>query len=142
MTDIIKLLSNKDQEQFTKHFFDEHEDIHYSENICLENRLTTKIAENNATNLLLIETEKQLTEQKTKLTEKQITLKYSSEYTKPYEDIKGKLKEPSLKEREEKATLETIDIQKKIDKLEHKKDILQANLQGLQYEIRLLFKQL
>lgn len=142
MTDIIKLLSKEDQEKFSTNFFIEHEDIHYNDNMIVEDVLKTKIAENNATNLLLIETEKQLTEQKTKLTEKQITLKYSSEYTKPYEDIKGKLKEPSLKEREEKATLETIDIQKTIDQLEHKKDILQANLQGLQYEIRLLFKQL
>ena len=96
-------------------------------------KITAKIADLNATNILLIKVEDELRKTKIDQEWKILNLKNSETYVKNYK---------TLKQREETAKLETKDITDRIIKLENKVQILKSNKQGLEYELRLLFKML
>lgn len=129
MTDIIKLLNNEEQNKYLEHMDSELDSMLIQEE--LPYKIKVKVADLNATNILLIEVEDEL--RKTKLDQewKILNLKNSETYLKAYK---------TLKQREETAKLETKDIIDKIIELEKKVQILKSNKQGLEYELKLLFK--
>ena len=132
MTDIIKLLKDEEQTRFTKEYMSEHETI-TDKNISITRQITEKIAEYNATNILLIDIEYQLQKQKMELETSILNLKNSQEYISKYK---------TLTQRDEQARIECDDYNYKIIELEHTQKILQANIKALNYELRLLFKML
>jgi len=124
MTDIIKLLPTEAQKEFF--------DYMYAELPTIETEFgKEKIAELNATNILLVEYEQELRELKAEQEYKMLNLKNSTTYEKSYK---------TLKQREEKAKLETNDYNAKILEKEKEVQILKANKQGLELEIKLLLK--
>ena len=129
MTDVIKLLDEKTQMDFVIEADNELDEMLIDEEIPF--RITAKIADLNATNILLIKVEDELRKTKIDQEWKILNLKNSETYVKNYK---------TLKQREETAKLETKDITDKIIKLENKVQILKSNKQGLEYELRLLYK--
>ena len=131
MTDIIKMLNDEDQMSFVIEADSELDEMLIDNEIPF--KITAKIADLNATNILLIKVEDELRKTKIDQEWKILNLKNSETYVKNYK---------TLKQREETAKLETKDITDKIIKLENKVQILKSNKQGLEYELRLLFKML
>lgn len=131
MTDIIKMLNDEDQMSFVIEADSELDEMLVDNEIPFT--ITAKIADLNATNILLIKVEDELRKTKIDQEWKILNLKNSETYVKNYK---------TLKQREETAKLETKDITDKIIKLENKVQILKSNKQGLEYELRLLFKML
>lgn len=131
MTDIIKMLNDEDQMSFVIEADSELDEMLVDNEIPF--KITAKIADLNATNILLIKVEDELRKTKIDQEWKILNLKNSETYVKNYK---------TLKQREETAKLETKDITDKIIKLENKVQILKSNKQGLEYELRLLFKML
>ncbi len=131
MTDIIKMLNDEDQMSFVIEADSELDEMLVDNEIPF--KITAKIADLNATNILLIKVEDELRKTKIDHEWKILNLKNSETYVKNYK---------TLKQREETAKLETKDITDKIIKLENKVQILKSNKQGLEYELRLLFKML
>ncbi len=136
MTDIIKLLSSEAQTAYVETIELELGTIGsnpadpYGEDLEVK-IIPTKIAELNATNILLINKEDYLKELKTEQEFKQLNLKNSTTYEKTYK---------TLKQREEKAKLETNEYNKKIREAEKEVNILKANKHGLELELKLLLK--
>jgi len=131
MTDIIKMLNDEDQMSFVIEADSELDEMLVDNEIPF--KITSKIADLNATNILLIKVEDELRKTKIDQEWKILNLKNSETYVKNYK---------TLKQREETAKLETKDITDKIIKMENKVQILKSNKQGLEYELRLLFKML
>lgn len=131
MTDIIKMLNDEDQMSFVIEADSELDEMLVDNEIPF--KITSKIADLNATNILLIKVEDELRKTKIDQEWKILNLKNSETYVKNYK---------TLKQREETARLETKDITDKIIKMENKVQILKSNKQGLEYELRLLFKML
>lgn len=125
MTDIIKLLDVADQEVYTSMVELEYDSI--ADNI--PKQVKYRIAELNATNILLVETEDEHTKLKTELEFEQLKLRNSEEY---------ELKYKTLKQREEKSKIATKNLHEPIRKLERKQHILKSNKQGLEYELKFL----
>lgn len=125
MTDIIKLLENDDQIQFTQDMCNEYNTINN------DNDIEKRIAELNATNILLISVEEQLAKQKNDKKVQILKLKNSEEYQEKYS---------TLTAREEQAKIECNTYNTTILSLQNKQRILQANKQGLEYEIKYLLQ--
>ena len=130
MTDIIKLLSDDDQLEYVQQADCELDEMLVEAE--LPHRINMKIADLNATNILLIQCDELLSKTKLEHELEMLTLKNSKEYE----------KFKTLKQKEEQAKLETDDYSFKILELTNKQQILKAQKQGVEYELRLLFKQM
>lgn len=125
MTDVIKLLDVADQEVYTSMVELEYDSI--ADNI--PKQVKYRIAELNATNILLVETEDEHSKLKTELEFEQLKLRNSEDY---------ELKYKTLKQREEQSKIATKNLHEPIRKLERKQHILKSNKQGLEYELKFL----
>ena len=131
MTDIIKLLPDDEQLEYVQQADCELDEMLVEAE--LPHLINMKIADLNATNILLIRFEDMLRKAKTNYEWKIINLKNTDTYLEQYK---------TLKQREEMAKLETRDIQDEILELEKNVQILKSQKQGIEYELRLLFKQM
>jgi len=125
MTDVIKLLDVADQEVYTSMVELEYDSI--ADNI--PKQVKYRIAELNATNILLVETEDEHSKLKTELEFEQLKLRNSEDY---------ELKYKTLKQREEQSKIATKNLHEPVRKLERKQHILKSNKQGLEYELKFL----
>jgi len=127
MTDIISMLPEDEFEQFGLEYDFEITGIKDNR----DNGYSEVIAQLNATNRLLIRVEDQLRQRKHQYEQEFIERCNSDEYLQEYKTIK---------QREQMATLELDNLQKIINKLKHEYDILRANKQGLEYELKFMLK--
>ena len=127
MTDIISMLPEDEFEQFGLEYDFEITGIKDNR----DNGYSEVIAQLNATNRLLIRVEDQLRQRKHQYEQEFIERCNSEEYLTEYKTIK---------QREQMATLELDNLQRVINKLKHEYDILRANKQGLEYELKFMLK--
>ena len=125
MTDVIKLLDVADQEVYTNMVELEYDTVADG----IPKQVKCRIAELNATNMLLVETEEEHGKLKTELEFEQLKLRNSEDY---------ELKYKTLKQREEQSKISTKNLHEPIRKLERKQHILKSNKQGLEYELKFL----
>ena len=125
MTDVIKLLDVADQEVYTSMVELEYDSIADG----IPKQVKYRIAELNATNILLVETEDEHSKLKTELEFEQLKLRNSEDY---------ELRYKTLKQREEQSKIATKNLHEPIRKLERKQHILKSNKQGLEYELKFL----
>jgi len=125
MTDVIKLLDVADQEVYTSMVELEYDTIADG----IPKQVKYRIAELNATNILLVETEDEHSKLKTELEFEQLKLRNSEDY---------ELRYKTLKQREEQSKIATKNLHEPIRKLERKQHILKSNKQGLEYELKFL----
>ena len=125
MTNIIKFLHKNSQEEFENEVKEQLKTVY----INGKPEIGLKIAELNATNILLERVENRLRNIKIEKEYKILELKNSEEYVNKYK---------TLKQREEMATLETKYLNSAILVGEREKAILKSNKEGLKYELDFL----